>query len=100
MENAMRGFASYLVAGILVVLALDFIAPPVGLGLSAGAWPIMQGATLYSVDRTNKGDRMPLPTTIGKQAPRKTPTMLSGCEPVFSPLSASARANFAGRCVA
>jgi hypothetical protein len=98
----MRGFASYLVAGILVVLAMDLIAPPVGLDLSVGAWPVVEhGITLQSVDRTKKSDRMPVPTAVGKQqVPRKPPTMLVGCDPVFSPLSASAQANFAGRCVA
>ncbi|MBI4365774.1 MAG: hypothetical protein HY543_03045 [Deltaproteobacteria bacterium] len=98
----MRGFASYVVTGILVVLALDFIAPPVGLGLSVAAWPdVGHGSTLQSVDRTNKSDRMPLSTAVGKrQTPRKPPAMLVGCEPVFSPLSASAHANFSGRCVA
>ncbi len=98
----MRGFVSYLVAGIMVVLALDLIAPPVGLGLSIGAWPMAErDSSLQSVDRTKKSDRMPVPTAVGKQqGPRKPPAMLVGCDPVFSPLSASAHANFAGRCVA
>lgn len=98
----MRGFASYVVAGIMVVLALDFMAPPVGLGLAVGAWPaVEQGSTLQAVNRTNKSDRLSVPATVGKQqAPRKSPTMLVGCDPVFSPLSASAQANFSGRCIA
>ena len=98
----MRRFASYLLVGIFVVLALDFIAPPVGLGLSVYAWPgAARGETLQSVDRTNKSDRLPTPAAIGKQqAPHKAPIVMVGCDPVFSPLSASARANFAGRCVA
>ena len=98
----MRGVASYLLAGIFVVLALDFMAPPAGLGTAIRAWPGANATTsvIQSVGRTNKGDRMPS-TTFGKrQAPRTTPSMLAGCEPVFSPLSASARANFAGRCIA
>ena len=98
----MRGFASYLVAGILVVLAMDFIAPPVGLGVAVGAWPAVEsGATLQSVDRTLKSDRLSVSTTVDKQqVPRKPSAVLVGCDPVFSPLSASARANFSGRCVA
>ena len=98
----MRGFASYLVAGILVVLALDLIAPPVGLGLSVGAWPVAErGSSPQSVDRTRKGDRLSVPATVGKhETKRKPPTLLIGCDPVFSPLSASAQANFSGRCVA
>lgn len=117
----MRGFASYLVAGIMVVLALDVIAPPAGLGLSLGAWPVAaqvssrqdktqsltpqaltpQAITPQVVDRSRKTDRMTLPTAVGKQQPaRRSPVVLVGCDPVFSPLAASARANFAGRCVA
>ena len=46
-------------------------------------------------------DRLRLPATIGKQqVPQKPPIVLVGCDPVFSPLSASAYANFSGRCVA
>ena len=98
----MRWFASYVVAGILVVLAMDFLAPPIGLSLPVGAWPeVAQNSLIISVNRTNKGDRLMVPKTIGKQqAPRKSPTILVGCDPVFSPLSASARVNFPGRCIA
>ena len=99
----MRGFAAYLLGGILVVLALDFIAPPAGRGL-ASAWPAAQNAAPQSVNRANKADRMPVSAStvdkkIEKQTPRQNP-VLAGCDPVFSPLSASARANFAARCVA
>ena len=98
----MRGFASYVLAGVIVVLALDFIAPPVGLGLPVRAWSATEPeSAIQSVDRTRKSDRMPMSTTVDKQqAPKKPPAMLVGCDPVFSPLSASARANFAARCVA
>ena len=98
----MRGFASYLLAGILVALALDFIAPPIGLGLQVGAWPtVEQGSLVQSVNRSHKGDRLNMPTAVDKShAPRKSPTVLVGCDPVFSPLSASARANISRHCVA
>ena len=100
----MRGFASYLIACILVVLAMDIIAPPVGLGFAFGAWPaVNHEEVVQSVNRAHKADRFPVPsTTVGKTlAPRQPPTVVMvGCDPVFSPLSASARANFAGRCVA
>ena len=98
----MRNLAAYLLAGILVALALDFLASPVGLGRPVGAWPVVEGAaTLQSVDRTNKTDRVFVSTAIDKQqAPRKSPAMMVGCDPVFSPLSASAHANFSGRCLA
>ena len=98
----MRGFAAYLVAGILVVRAMDFVAPPAGLGLAIGAWPVTErGAPTPFVDRTHKGDRLSLPTDVGKQqAPSAPPAVMIGCEPAFSPLSASARANSSGYCVA
>jgi hypothetical protein len=99
----MRGLASYLVAGILAVLALDFIAPPVGLGFALGAWPSVENVSIVqSVNRTSKTDRLVVPTsTVEKQqSPHRPPVVMVGCDPVFSPLSASAQANFAGRCVA
>ncbi len=98
----MRGFATYLLAGILVVVAMDFIAPPVGLGLSVETWPTVEpGSLLQSVNRSNKGDRLNVPVAIDKShAPRQSPTVLVGCDPVFSPLSASARANVSRHCVA
>jgi hypothetical protein len=100
----MRRFALYLVAGIMVVVAMDLIAPPAGLGLAVGAWSAHEQeseSVLQSVNRTTKSDRLSVPKAIGKQqVPRNPPVVLVGCDPVFSPLSASARANFSGRCVA
>ncbi len=98
----MRGFASYLMAGILAVVAIDLIAPPVGIGLPVGAWPTVENESLVqSVNRSHKGDRLNVPPAVGKlQAPRKSPTVMVGCDPVFSPLSASAHANFSRSCVA
>lgn len=98
----MRGFASYLIAGLFVLLALGVLAPPVGFGFSSvGAAPAPVYAPLHVVDRANKGDRMPV-TTISKRQPemKAAPKMLTGCEPAFSPLSVSARANFARSCAA
>ena len=103
----MRGFASYLLAGILVVLAMDMVAPPVGLGLSVSAWPAAEptvqtvAPAVQFVDRTGKSDRLRTSTTVGKQQePVTPPAVLIGCDPAFSPLSASAQSNFSGRCVA
>jgi hypothetical protein len=105
----MRGLASYLLAGVFVVLALDIAAPPAGFGFSpVGAAPsAINDVMLQSVDRTNKGDRVPM-TTVGKNQPKndkneaeqqKPQKMLTGCDPAFSPLSAQARANFARSCI-
>jgi hypothetical protein len=98
----MRGLVSYLVAGAIVVFALDFIAPPIGFRLPVKAWPTVQpGATIQSVDRTNKSDMLVLPAAVAKRPSITKPAkVLVGCDPAFSPLSASAHANFPGRCVA
>jgi hypothetical protein len=91
-----------MVAGAFVVVALDFIAPPIGLRLPVKAWPTVQpGAVIQSVDRTNKSDMLTLPSSLAKRPTITRPAkVLVGCDPAFSPLSASAHANFPGRCVA
>lgn len=108
----MRGLSSYLVAGILVVLAVAFAAPAAWLGLPVGARPVVEpGTAVQSVNRSGKSDRLIVPmTVIGKkpatpativgkeQAPVKPVKILDGCDPVFSPLSTSAQANLPGRC--
>lgn len=98
----MRGFMSYLVAGFVVVLAMDLIAPPVGLGMALVAWPVAKEAPgVQLVNRTHKGDRLQVPVASERQkAPPSAPSTLVGCESVFSSLSANARLNFAGRCLA
>ena len=98
----MRGLASYLLAGILVVLLMDFFAPPVGLGFGVSATPMAEPlATTQVVDRTHKGDRLNLPASVGEQqTPEPPPPILIGCEPPFSRLVASAHASVAGRCIA
>jgi len=98
----MRGFASYVIAGVLIVLAMDFVAPPVGLGLALGARPAVdRDAVVQTVVRAHKGDRLRQPPTLGKLPhSQSSPAILVGCDPVFSPLSASARANAPGRCIA
>jgi hypothetical protein len=98
----MRGFASYLLAGILVVLAMDFVAPPAGLGLVVRATPVAEpSATTQFVDRAHKGDRLSLPSSVGEQqTPEPPPAIMIGCEPPFSRTLASAHANVSGRCVA
>jgi hypothetical protein len=98
----MRGIATYLMAGTLVLLAMDFVAPPVGLGFAVRATPVAErSATTQFVDRTHKGDRLSLPASVGKQQTPEPPSpIMIGCDPPFSRLSASARANVSGRCVA
>ena len=101
----MRGFSVYLAAGILVVLAMDFVAPPVGLGIKVSAWPVAEpGTTIQAVDRTRKGDRLPTataPVTGDKMRPAENPReLLVGCDPAFNPISAGAFKSLAARCIA
>jgi hypothetical protein len=100
----MRSLVACLMAGVLVVLAMDLIAPA---GLAGARSASEHGVAIQSVDRTFKGDRLPMSTTVVKQlapaklpGPNTRPTVIVGCDPVFSPLAASARANFSGRCIA
>jgi hypothetical protein len=102
----MRGLVSYLLGGIFVVVAMDFVAPPAGLGISA-TWPSAEQSTVEQstviVDRSHKGDRLVpasvsgAPSAVTHSAP---PQIMVGCDPVFSPLSVSARLNYSRRCVA
>ena len=91
----MRGFASCLIAGFVIAAA--------GIALSVGEAPAAKNdVMLQTVDRSGKGDRFPV-TAVGKQQPepvKTRPTVLTGCDPAFSPLSTSARHNFARSCVA
>ena len=98
----MRGLASYLLAGILVPLTMNFFAPPVGLGFVVRATPSSEpNATTQFVDRTHKGDRLSLPTLIGvQQTPERPLPVMIGCDPPFSRLLTSARTIASGRCVA
>ena len=100
----MRGFAGYLLIGGFTVVAMG-LATVAGLGLAVGALPLSKpGQVMQYVDRTHKGDRLDLRTTIGTrplQPTQKQPAkMPPGCEPVFSTLAASAHTNYPGRCVA
>ncbi|MGH6683790.1 MAG: hypothetical protein ACRECA_07680 [Pseudolabrys sp.] len=83
------------------MLAMDFIAPPVGVGMSLAAWPAFHQDQTQVVNRAGKSDRLPV-AVASKQQPRIVPSrhLLEGCEPVFSPLSAAAKLNYPGRCVA
>lgn len=97
----MRAFASYLAAGGFMVLALSLLVSPGEQGLSVNAWSVVPpGATLQYVDRTRKSDRLnAFGSTIDKRPIfRKPAKILVGCDPVFSPLSTAASANFPGRC--
>ncbi len=104
-EGAMRQYASYLVTASILAAALGVVVPLIGFGVPVGArTTVGRDAIVQSVNRTHKGNRLrihiQMPATIERPQPiRRSPTILVGCEPLFSPLSASAT-NFPSRCLA
>lgn len=100
----MRGFAAGLVAGALIMAATKLFALPAMFDDTAGPQAgTRQSAVMQWVDRTHKGDRLDAADYfLPERSPaRKPERILTGCEPVISPLSVSARAtNFPRRCVA
>ena len=95
----MRGLMPCILTGISVVVAIDIVAPPPGFEFAT----VAQSATdpnQQIVDRTRKGDRLQLSKGIGRQTPPAGSPMPVGCEGAFSALSAGAKANFPGRCLA
>jgi hypothetical protein len=109
-ESSMRGLVSYLFAGIMVMFAIEFLAAPIGLAFIASPSEAAQAAVLHQtivddagiVDRSHKGDRLTSPASASESPAviRPAGRMIVGCDPVFSPLSAAARLNYPGRCVA
>lgn len=94
----MRRVALYLFAAGLLAVAMGVVAPL--LGLPVGARATSDRGPVQSVNRARKGDRLILPTAGDKlQRTHQLPTIIVGCEPAFSPLAASARANFSSRCI-
>jgi hypothetical protein len=98
----MRSIFSYILAGGLVVLLLDVIAPPAGFGFGVAARPSVEGPGLASqtVDRTRKSDRLQIPNASGRRLTPPAAPLLVGCDPVFSALSKEKQANYPGRCLA
>ena len=109
----MRRHSQYLISGLGVAVAAGFFV--IGLELSAtNAWSVMDPAALavkHQVDRSLKGDRLPLlPESARKNAvngpveiqPPRTPArqeLLDGCEPIVSAIAQSPLSRVAGRCV-
>jgi hypothetical protein len=104
----MRRYSRYLVGcgGVAFAIA-SFLA---GLEVSAttAAPSLSQSAPM--VNRTLKGDRMPLVTTkslnavngpveIKAPAPAPKPRLPDGCEPVISQIGQSPLAQIPGRCI-
>jgi hypothetical protein len=107
----MSSLAHLCAGGLAVVLLMDYVALPAAPGLDASqqSFHVQAAKSLYMVDRTHKGDRLAptrdssqsnvAPTPIEQTRPQP-PRIPVGCDPAFSPLSGSSRANFTARCLA
>jgi hypothetical protein len=95
------------VASLAVVLAAAYAAASTETGMSAFQPTVIGPAPISKtfVNRTNKGDREITIRNAQGPAEQKRPVtarerkIMDGCDPAFSPLTDSARNNFAGRCV-
>lgn len=106
----MCAFLRYATASLAILLTSAYIAASNESGLSAFRpmvfEPVSAGQTVVKVNRTNKGDReirnAATPTTTAQTKPvtAKEQKILEGCDPAFSPLTASAKNNFSNRCLA
>jgi len=95
------------VAGLTVILAAAYAAASTETGMSAFRPTVIEPAPIAKtlVNRTNKGDRESSIRNAQMPAEQKKPItarerkIMDGCDPAFSPLTDSAKNNFAGRCV-
>ena len=98
----------YSAGGLAALLTTAYVAVSAESGASAFRPTVIEPAAVAQsvVNRANKGDR----GIINAQTPgitvqnkpvqaAKEPKILEGCDPAFSPLTASAKNNFANRCV-
>jgi hypothetical protein len=97
---AMRDIAGYLLIGMSAALASSALTLA-GLGFALSAQTSIVSPIIQHVDRTHKGDRLDMHTTIDKRPIKKTRNrIMVGCEPAFSASSSSAHSNFSRRCIA
>ncbi|MGI8526076.1 MAG: hypothetical protein ACR2K5_07820 [Pseudolabrys sp.] len=107
----MRAFTTYILAALLFGIVLDFAAAPVGA--TSNMWPNAESARSVGTQIVNRGakaDRLQITVkrqstqikTVREVTPEAAPMVRSvpeGCDAAFSPLSASARLNYASRCL-
>jgi hypothetical protein len=106
----------YSAGGLAVLFTTAYVAASAEIGIGAFRPTVIEPAPAANtvVNRTNKGDRAvtvrDARETVVPQAPAtavqnkpatatKEQKILEGCDPAFSPLTSSARSNFAGRCL-
>jgi hypothetical protein len=101
----------YSAGGLAALLTTAYVAVSAESGTSAFRPMVMEPAVVAQsvVNRMNKGDRevtirdARIPGVAVRNKPAtavKEQKILEGCDPAFSPLTASAKNNFANRCMA
>ncbi len=104
----------YSAAGLAGLLTTAYVAVSAESGSGAFRPMVIEPAPAAQtvVNRMNKGDRgatlqdvrapvtLHVPATVTPGTVAKEPKILEGCDPAFSPLMASAKNNFANRCLA
>jgi hypothetical protein len=99
----MCAFLRYSAGGLAALLATAYVAVSADTG-ARSFHPDAYESGQTVVNRANKGDRemtarkVTNPVKTIKPAEKES-KILEGCDPAFSPLTASARNNFANRCV-
>lgn len=106
----MCAFLRFSAGGLAALLTTAYVSVSAESGISAFRPMVIEPASAAQtvVNRMNKGDRAvtirdvraPAPAVQQKPATAaKEPKILEGCDPAFSPLMASAKNNFANRCI-
>ena len=104
----MRALLRYSTAGLAAILTMAYISVSAETGMSAFRSTVVEPAAPPQtvVNRSIKGDREVRPSsmTAATVQPRpihavKERKILDGCDPAFSPLTESARNNYASRCL-
>ena len=105
----MCAFLRYSAGGLAALLAAAYISASAETGISAFSRVVVQPAVspLTVVNRAGKGDREARPSGVTRvtarntrpAVPGKETKILEGCDPAFSPLTASAKNNYASRCL-
>jgi hypothetical protein len=106
----MRVLLRYSAGGLAALLTTAYVAVSAESGISAFRPTVIEPApaAVTVVNRANKGDRELTIRDVRAPATQRVPAttaiqerkILEGCDPAFSPLTASAKSNFASRCLA
>jgi hypothetical protein len=104
----MRALLRYSAGGLTAIMTMAYISVSAETGLSAFRSTVIEPASPAQtvVNRLNKGDREARSSGVTAATAHIRPVsavkdqkILEGCDPAFSPLTASAKNNYANRCM-